>query len=964
AGDDQLAGTFLREIRPMLLTESPGVIRSGIRQMKEKIESRLRSRKRLHTEVKLGVGSIRDIEFLVQFLQLVHGKSEPRVLSFNTMDSLVRLTEFGVLPPGSYRQLRSGYVFLRSIEHSLQLLHNLQTHELPSDREHLQWLANRLDYPDADTLLKRFEEHRLAVRTIFEQVMGQSSGQDASGPGGMVNSSQSQGAQLVTHAASERVLVVPADYRESGWQPDEFSNEVMAAFRHTVTRLIPGEAATVECHASADESGNWKLVLCGTQFSDWLSTVCGLLAIHQIDIRSGHVFSQIDLSTVLSGEHDLRFFGLFEVRPWGHRDEEHAAPASAEPAKLPAPHPGLPAELQQLLTVELARLCHNVQQGRIDQVRSELLQRVAEVMNRRRLILKRDDSAAEIVANLSEPHVQPGRQPETLLSIEGADTLGFLFEVTASLALSGFRVQRGTLESVAGRVRDELIITEADGGPVRSEIRRDEIALAVTLIKQFTHWLPSTADPVSAVRRFRELISRLQTSTHWAGSEQALQRPEVLKAVASAVGITQHLWNDFLRGQQEELFPILSDAQGLERAISFAELVADLQTRLAVADDDTPRWLTLNHFKDHHLFRIDMRHILGYCRPFGTFAQEITELAEVVVMEAFRTAFAELTQEFGVPSGADGSPCPWMIAGLGKFGGIEMGFASDIELLLIYQFPGRTNGRHSLANNAFFDRLVTRVASGISARTDAIFHVDLRMCPYGQAGSPAVALDDLKVYYSPAGPAWPYERQALVKFRPIGNPSDFAHQVLRDVHECIYGPGYFDFASMRAMRERQVRQLVRGGTINAKLSEGCLVDCEYAVQALQMTHGRSNPSLRHPNTLRSLRQAGHLSLVSPVMQQDAEQACVFFRQLIDCLRMVRGNAHDLTIPGPDSDDFVLLQRRMQAIHDAPFSMAELEKQVRVIRDFSAAVERLCKLTWTTRPPTGPGSASISTPTDR
>jgi glutamate-ammonia-ligase adenylyltransferase len=159
AGDRTVGKKFLSRILPLLFTDSAIDVRRSIQQMKERIESRLRQRGKLNSEVKLGVGSIRDVEFLVQSLQLIHGERESRILSSNTLDSLVRLAEFGLISAAWYRHLRAGYVFLRTVEHSLQLLHNQQTHELPFDQRQLEWLANRMDYPDAATLMRRFDEH-------------------------------------------------------------------------------------------------------------------------------------------------------------------------------------------------------------------------------------------------------------------------------------------------------------------------------------------------------------------------------------------------------------------------------------------------------------------------------------------------------------------------------------------------------------------------------------------------------------------------------------------------------------------------------------------------------------------------------------------------------------------------------------------------------------------------------------
>ena len=238
--------------------------------------------------------------------------------------------------------------------------------------------------------------------------------------------------------------------------------------------------------------------------------------------------------------------------------------------------------------------------------------------------------------------------------------------------------------------------------------------------------------------------------------------------------------------------------------------------------------------------------------------------------------------------------------------------------------------------------MVSAVAAGIRAPQDGIFHVDLRMRPFGQAGSAAVTLQDFEQYYGQEGPAWPYERQAMVKFRCFAGSRVFGQRVTGACQKAIYSAGWFDFSAMRAMRERQIRQLVRGGSINAKLSDGGIVDCEYAVQALQLTFGRDMITLRHPNTLQVLREASRLSLIDPQQRIVIERAYVFLRELIDCLRMVRGNAKDLTIPAANSRDWLQLSHRMRTIHASEVPLDNLEEQMKLVRDFSFIVEQHCR----------------------
>ena len=94
------------------------------------------------------------------------------VRSFNTLDALIRLADFGLLHADEYRLLSGGYVFLRTIEHSLQLMHYKQTHAMPDDRRQLAWLARRLDFRDVDLFVSHYEQHCRAIRTIYDRYLG------------------------------------------------------------------------------------------------------------------------------------------------------------------------------------------------------------------------------------------------------------------------------------------------------------------------------------------------------------------------------------------------------------------------------------------------------------------------------------------------------------------------------------------------------------------------------------------------------------------------------------------------------------------------------------------------------------------------------------------------------------------------------------------------------------------------
>ncbi|MBL8814142.1 MAG: glutamine synthetase adenylyltransferase [Planctomycetaceae bacterium] len=907
AGAPSPGQQFLTEVRPLLFTGTAVQVRASINDMKARIEQRLRQRGKLYSEVKLGAGSIRDVEFLVQSLQLIHGEAEPRILCANTLDSLVRLAEFGLINASWYRQLRAGYVFLRTVEHSLQLLHNQQTHELPADHHQLEWLANRLDYPDAATLMHRYEEHRQAVRTIFEECL------------------QGEQRAVVTHRAADLPAVVDPSHDElSAARSPEQLKRHRELVREMLRDLDQGSTCRVRVEDQLD-ADTWNLLIAGHDFSGWLSAICGLLSIYHLDIRSGDAITGEGQNGFGDNGVAGRFIACVSVRATRLAVEEGTELALC------------PEHLASQLEKELARLGHDSRTGRIEEVRAELISRFCAAVPSQAMTGPRLD--------VSDVNIELAPVPNSVLTkvdITGSDSWGFLYELASALSLSRFRVLRAIIRGDDQRVSDVLYVRERNGRPIDSEERRQELKLAATLIKQFTHWLPSASDPHLALVRFRELVSRLQPATAWARNMQSLQRPGVLHAVARVLGISQYLWETFLRSRHQELFPLLVNADELALRDCRDSLRLELD-QLVDGATGAAAWTALNEFKDRHLFRIDMRHVLGHCRPFGAFSEELTELAELVVSKSLELAWLQEQQQWGIPLESDGrTPARWMVGALGKFGGVEMGFASDLELILVYSDSGRTNGPTSVSTSEFFDRMMNAVATGIVAPQDGIFHVDLRMRPYGQAGAAAVRLDDFRNYYRADGPAWPYERQALVRLRPVAGDREFGDRVLSAAADCTYMSGSFDFVSMRAMRERQVRQLVRGGSINAKLSDGGLVDFEYAIQALQISFGRQYPTLRHSNTLRVLQEATRLKLISEKQCHELERTYVFLRELIDCLRMARGNAKDLTLPAAGTRDWEQLSRRMQSIHDSEIPLESLESQMHQVREFSRQIEEMCR----------------------
>ncbi len=858
AGKKEVGTEFLKRADPLIYAGAPRDVRAAVRQAKDRIEAELRRRGRDWGEVKLGTGSIRDVEFVVQALQLVHGATSRHVRSPNTLDGLVRLTDAGVLQADEYRRLADGYVFLRTIEHALQLMHNRQEHTMPTDPRELSSLAHRLDFSSANQLLLHYEGHRTSIRSIFEKYLSDE--------------------RALTAPATALLISSPPNRQVLATYETVFSKDEQRRHRGLFAQIEPDQPVRVVAEPMAD--GLWRVTILGHDCPGELSMMCGLLFAYGFDIVTGFVSTE-RRTTSTGGRAPCGFVDVFCVR-----------------SELDV----VLSEVWQRYEADLCDLVRMAQAGLADEAQGRLAKRVADALEGAPATTSRPSPLDVRIDNDAD-------ETATVLRIRGDDTIGFLYELANALTLSGVNIEQVQICAEQGLASDTLLVTDARGGKILDAERLQELQAAVVLIKHFTHLLPGAPDPTAALLHFRSFLRDLFQRPDWFEQLSSLERPEVLSALARLLGVSDFLWEDFLRLQYANLFPVLRDMAGLEHAKSAGQLADELQVTLRSAQSNDERRHQLNEFKDRELFRIDMRHILGRSGGIEAFGREMTDLAEVIVGSTVDLCRSELTARFGTPRIDGGDPCRLAVCALGKCGGRELGFASDIELMFVYEAEGSTDGREPIDNASFFARVVEGVCHTIRARSEGVFRIDLRLRPYGRSGSLAVTCDSFQQYFHLDGPAWPYERQSLVKLRPIAGDAEFGNRLVELRDAIVYTGQPVDFAAIRAMRERQVRHLVGAESFNAKLSPGGLVDLEYLVQALQISHGKS-PELRTTNTRDALQALLRLKLLDEAAHLRLSDAHSFLRNVIESLRMVRGDARDLAVPALNSAEFESLARRM------------------------------------------------------
>jgi glutamate-ammonia-ligase adenylyltransferase len=900
AGDDAVGDMFLRRVEPLLFGSGAEAIRANAHAMKQRTEAYLREQGRDWGEVKLGEGSIRDVEFVVQVLQLSYGAGRPEIRSRNTLDALERLAAGGLLSADDHRVLVDGYIFLRTIEHHLQLMHYRQTHTLPDDDEALAHLARRLGFEGeqaGDRFAARYEQHCVAIRDVYLRHLGDKKMKAPIKP------------QFIPSQAdiSRHIERLGESYTEA-FEPQQIERHAALAQRLDTDNQVEVDAEPVG-------DGNWRVTIVAYDYPGELSLICGLLFAYGFSILDGNVFTYEPTSPP-DGEGQTegnpKIVDVFTVQPV--RGE--VAP-----------------ETWGSYADDLAELLQMMQAGQRREARGELAKRVA-------VSLPEITDAAPTLYPVDIEIDNETSDRYTVLHIDALDTVGFLYELTNALAYNRVYIARVMVGSAGSRVRDTLYVTDADGRKITDPAKQRELRAATVLIKHFTHLLPHSPDPESALLHFRGFIGQLFERPNWPNELASIERPEVIDALAHLLGVGEFLWDDFLRMQYANLFPVVQDVDMLETAKSKEQLQAELEALLPVGQIDNlsysaERWRdVLNAFKDREMFRVDMRHILGHTQEFWEFSDELTDLAEVVVNAAYHLCHEDLRTVYGAPLLESGELSDMAVCALGKCGGRELGFASDIELMFIYAGNGETTGPQVIATSEFYERLVQTFISTIRARRKGIFEIDLQLRPYGKAGSMAVSMEAFRRYFAPDGPAWAYERQALVKLRPIAGNPELGQEItaLRDAY--VYTGEPFDATAMRAMRERQVRHLVTGGTFNAKFSPGGLVDVEYLVQGLQITHGHDNPALRLTNIRAAMAALADAGILSSNDYTRLRKTHTFLRWLIDGLRMVRGNAEDLTVPPPESEAFAFLARRLRYGSDAERLRDELTRYTSDVQELN------------------------------
>ena len=295
----------------------------------------------------------------------------------------------------------------------------------------------------------------------------------------------------------------------------------------------------------------------------------------------------------------------------------------------------------------------------------------------------------------------------------------------------------------------------------------------------------------------------------------------------------------------------------------------------------------LRELRLREMVRITVRDLSGLAQLDQTLAH-LSDLADACCEAALLFAQGRLVERHGIPRDEQGREVRPVVLGMGKLGGRELNFSSDIDLIWAYVAAGTTDGERPISNEEFFGKLAQDAGRILSEQTQDgfVFRVDTLLRPFGSAGALAWSFDALENYYQEHGREW--ERYALVKARPVAGDFAGGERLLKSLQPFVYRR-YLDFNAVGSLRElkRMIAEEVgrKGQRDNIKLGAGGIRELEFIVQAFQLVRGGQEPKLRDNRlrpVLRYLGEAGHLP---PQAAAKLDECYVFLRRLENAIQM-------------------------------------------------------------------------------
>ena len=442
--------------------------------------------------------------------------------------------------------------------------------------------------------------------------------------------------------------------------------------------------------------------------------------------------------------------------------------------------------------------------------------------------------------------------------------------------------------------------------------------------------LTAAPDPESA-RRFLARLRQDFPSAY----QRIVTTPSALRCAIGLFSYSRFLSESVLRDPERLLRLAASPAFG--NVLTLENYRERLYSSLGAG---VPSAVDFARFRRRQLLRILLRDVQG-AATLSSVTEELSNLADAILDVAYRRIRAELVARHGEPRLEDGALCGFSVISLGKLGGKELNYSSDIDLMFVYGGNGETDGPAVLTNKEFYKKVANQYTALLSSYTaeGQCYRVDLRLRPDGTLGEIAVSEEGARTYYSDRARDW--EKQMLIKARISAGESEPGTALLEFVEPLIYQSS-LDFRAVEAVSETRQRiseklAARRGATggLDVKLTPGGIRDIEFLVQCLQRLHGGREQWVRHGGTVFALFRLRDKGFLSDGEYARLSAAYAFLRYLEHRLQMDE-DLQTHTLPS-DAAQLELLARKMPpdnagVMLDAEGLQQRLREHLSAVRD--------------------------------
>jgi glutamate-ammonia-ligase adenylyltransferase len=408
-------------------------------------------------------------------------------------------------------------------------------------------------------------------------------------------------------------------------------------------------------------------------------------------------------------------------------------------------------------------------------------------------------------------------------------------------------------------------------------------------------------DPDQALQHLRDLV-RVRRPGLWIMMDD---NPSLLRLVASVFGTSQYLSKSFIN--HPELFDSLLAAGWAKATRSQSNLAKVLANReIDRLGDREQQWSALAEFKNSEVLRIGLADIAGALEPVEV-CEQLSDVAELSVQCAYSLVADDLRARHGLPTTPEGENISMAVMALGKLGGRELGYASDLDLIFVYSADGTSDGQKELDATTYMSRIAQRMMRGLHSLHPGgrLYEIDTRLRPSGSQGLLVSSMAAWTRYHQTSARLW--EKQALTKLRWVAGDRELGEKVSQVATQCIYDEGLTPLETtaqgIARMRNSIWEQLVAPQKRqDLKAGHGGLIDIEFAAQYLQLVHGHDNRQLQTTSTIKALQAAATLNLVNESTCEVLIEGYRFLRRLEHRLRIVHDQSEHHLPDTPDELD--------------------------------------------------------------